>query len=458
MKKTILLLLAILVLLTTTVAAVDSLNLTVQQAVQLTLQNNPQLQQVLAKRDQVAAQVGQAEAGNWPTVTLSDNFAPWGYQSASFYGLPVLTDSTGKQIFAGGDYNISGQTGVTNGLSVAVQYPVFTGGAITYGIKQAKAGLAGLDQQVQLTKQQLKYNAASAYYTAVNWKNQVVVAQSNVDTQNEHLRVVNAQYGAGVVAKSDVLQTQSDLAKAMTQLITAQNSYAIAILTLKTTMNISLTTEIALTEDLNIQQQTLNASTLVDYALKNRPDYTATKILVQADQYGLKVSEAGYYPTIGLGATYSNSLTTNGTNPLNVKDPSDYNSNTNQLAVAATLQYNVFDGFLTKNQVKAAEAQVAQDQQASELSRLQVILQVNQAVDLIATDVKLIAANKAYLDYATENYKINVVQYASGVTTNLNVMTAQSDLANAQSQYWNSLYSYNKDNASLALATGVPVQ
>jgi len=54
--------------------------------------------------------------------------------------------------------------------------------------------------------------------------------------------------------------------------------------------------------------------------------------------------------------------------------------------------------------------------------------------------------------------KINNVQYNSGVTTNLNVMTAQSDLANAQSQYWNSLYNFNKDNAQLALYTGVPVQ
>ena len=447
MKKTIIFLLTALLLLTATVSAATTLNLTVQQAVTLTLQNNPQLQQVLAKRDQVFAQVGQAEAGNWPTVTLSDNFAPWGYQSASFYNLPVV-----------GDYNISGQSGVTNGLSVAVQYPLFTGGAITYGIMQAKSGLDGLDQQVQLTKQQLKYNASAAYYTAVNGKNQVVVAQSNVDTQTEHLRVVNAQYNAGVVAKSDVLQTQSDQAKAMTQLIAAQNAYAIAVLTLKTTMNISLDTVIVLAEDLTIKQDNLSATTLVAYALKNRPDYSASKIAVQADQYGLKVSEAGYYPTIGLGATYSNSLTNAGTNPLNVKDPNDYNSNSNQFALAATLQYNVFDGFLTKNQVKAAQAQITQDQQASELVRLQVILQVNQAIDQIATDVKLIAANKAYLDFATENLKINNVQYNSGVTTNLNVMTAQSDLANAQSQYWNSLYNFNKDNAQLALYTGVPVQ
>jgi len=449
MKKTILLLLAILLLLTATVAAADSLNLTVQQAVVLTLQNNPQLQQVLAKRDQVSAQVGQAEAGNWPTVSLNDNFQPWSGTSFNASGWnPPLAPS------------VSGTTnnGITNGLSVAVQYPLFTGGAVTYGIAQAKTALSGLDQQVQLTKQQLKYNATSAYYTAVNWKNQMVVAQSNVDTQNEHLRVVNAQYGAGVVAKSDVLQTQSDLAKAMTQLIGAQNTFEISVLTLKTTMNIPLGTNIVLAEDLTIKESKLEATALLDYALKNRPDYLASQIAVQADQYGLKVSQAGYYPTIALGASYSNSL------GFGVKDTylnivgQKINSNINMGAVTAGLQYNVFDGFLVRNQVKAAEAQVVQDQQASELSKLQVILQVNQAIDQIGTDVKLIAANKAYLDYATENYKINVVQYASGVTTNLNVMTAQSDLANAQSQYWNSLYSFNKDNASLALATGVPVQ
>ncbi|MFA6074985.1 MAG: TolC family protein [Negativicutes bacterium] len=454
MKKTIILLLVTLMLITVTVSAADTLNLTVQQAVTLTLQNNPQLQQVLAKRDQVSAQVGQAEASNWPTVTLSDSFDPWGYQSATYYGLKAGTG------YPSGNYTISGDSGITNGLNVAVQYPLFTGGAITYGIKQAKAALDGLDQQVQLTRQQLKYNASSAYYTAVNWKNQVVVAQSNVDTQNEHLRVVNAQYNAGVVAKSDVLQTQSDLAKAMTQLITAQNSYAIAILALKTTMNISLGTDIVLAEDLNIKQDSLDKAALVDYALKNRPDYLASKIAIQGDEYALKVSEAGYYPTIALGATYSNSLTNDASSPFKSTnyDYNTYNSNSNQVAVSANLQYNVFDGFLVKNQVKAATAQIAQDQQASELSRLQVILQVNQAIDQIGTDLKLIAANKAYLDYATENYKINVVQYASGVTTNLNVMTAQSDLANAQSQYWNSLYSFNKDTASLALATGVPVQ
>lgn len=454
MKKTIVVVLVALSLLTGCAAASDTLNLTVQQAVALTLQNNPQLQQVLAKRDQAVAQVGQAEANNWPTVTLTDSFSPWGYQSATYYG---LQSGTG---YPSGNYTASSGTGVTNGLSVAVQYPLFTGGAVTYGIKQAQSGLAALDQQVQLAKQQLKYNASAAYYTAVNGKNQVVVAKSNVDTQNEHLRVVNAQYSAGVVAKSDVLQTQSDLAKAMTQLIGAQNSFELSVLALKTTMNIPLDTNIVLAEDLTIKESKLDAATLVDYALKNRPDYVATQIAVQADQYGLKVSQAGYYPTIALGANYSNAYSNSSSSPFKTYnyDANTYNSDSNQVTVSANLQYNVFDGFLVKNQVKAAEAQIAQDQQASELSRLQVILQVNQAVDQIATDLKLIAANKAYFDYATENYKINVVQYNSGVTTNLNVMSAQSDLANSQSQYWNSLYNYNSHLAQLAFYTGVPVQ
>ena len=109
MKKTIILLLTALLLLTATVSAATTLNLTVQQAVTLTLQNNPQLQQVLAKRDQVFAQVGQAEAGNWPTVTLTDNFQPWSGTSFSASGWnPPLPSSV----------NGTTNNGITNGLSI----------------------------------------------------------------------------------------------------------------------------------------------------------------------------------------------------------------------------------------------------------------------------------------------------------------------------------------------------
>ena len=47
----------------------------------------------------------------------------------------------------------------------------------------------------------------SAYYQALQAKNQIKVAQDSVNTLTEHLKNVNAQYTVGTVAKSSKLRT-----------------------------------------------------------------------------------------------------------------------------------------------------------------------------------------------------------------------------------------------------------
>ena len=54
------------------------------------------------------------------------------------------------------------------------------------------------------------------------------VQQDAVNTLQEHLDNVNAQYRVGTVAKSDVLASQVQLANAQQALVTAQNNYDIA--------------------------------------------------------------------------------------------------------------------------------------------------------------------------------------------------------------------------------------
>ena len=402
-KHSVLFLVLILILVCTGIAsAADTLQLNVQKAVQLTLQNNPQLQQALAQRDQMAAQVGQAEAGNWPTVNLTDTFVPLAYMSNSY---SLSSNSSANA-------SLSGNAGITNSLGLQVQYPLFAGGAITYGIKQAKTGLQMADWGVQLAKQQLQNGANQYYYYALYEKNMVVVQKSALDTAVEHLRVVTAQYNAGVVAKTDVLRTQVEVANAQENLIHEQNNYQLAILQLNSFMNIPLDTNIVLTEDLSYTQKPLNAGDLSKYALQNRPDYLNTLLAVQADNYAVKVSQAAYYPTIGLQASYSNALGYNQYDTQFKTYTMSLNSNANSVGVGAQLTYNIFSGFLTDNQVKAAQAQVNVDTQKEIQSKLSVIYSVNQSVDNIVADVKLIETAKANLDFANENYKINCLNCA----------------------------------------------
>jgi len=115
--------------------------------------------------------------------------------------------------------------------SLTLQFPLYTGGQLENSIEAAEYGVDAADLTLESTRQTIKARATSAYYRILQCRNMIQVNQEAVDTLAAHLNNVEAQYRVGIVAKSDVLRSQVELANQQQALVNAQNDYDIAIAT-----------------------------------------------------------------------------------------------------------------------------------------------------------------------------------------------------------------------------------
>jgi len=145
---------------------------------------------------------------------------------------------------------------------------------------------------------------------------------------------------------------------------------------------------------------------------------------------------------------------------LNVMGQMDWNSDRfagdegKSWAVMAVLQWNLFDGLVTKSKVKEAVATSSRMVSLEEQTRSAVQLQVRQAYYNMTASLDRIAASASSVQEAEEGLRIVQKRYETGMTTFVDVLGAENALIRARTNSLQALYDNNIARAELKLAVG----
>ena len=421
-------------LMTTTMASAamaESVDMTLEESVRTALDNNYTIKQQEAEYDSAVWARHQARRSFGPTVN---------WQSTA-------TKMGGK--YYEDRLNLSRNYGNTLSLTM----PIYTGGQLEGAIKAADLAMNANELGLELCKQQVKAATMSAYYQALQAKNQIKVAQDSVNTLTEHLKNVNAQYTVGTVAKSDVLGTQVQMANAEQNLINANNSYDVAIASLNNVMGLPTDTELNLTDSLDYNVYEIPLEECTAYARSNRPDVLIADYQVAIAEAGVQQAKAGYMPKVSAQASKSWA----GDSPFGSDETDQRYGQNNNWTAGVVLSWDIWDNNVTQSKVNQSKAAVAKAEAAAENTRQSGDLEVRTAYLNLKAAEKSINTTQVAVDKAQEDYKIAQVRYAAGVGTNLDVMDAEEKLAQAQTNYYTALYNYNSSKAALDKAMGIMV-
>jgi len=421
-------------LMTTTMASAamaESVDMTLEESVRTALDNNYTIKQQEAEYDSAVWARHQARRSFGPTVN---------WQSTA-------TKMGGK--YYEDRLNLSRNYGNTLSLTM----PIYTGGQLEGAIKAADLAMNANELGLELCKQQVKAATMSAYYQALQAKNQIKVAQDSVNTLTEHLKNVNAQYTVGTVAKSDVLGTQVQMANAEQNLINANNSYDVAIASLNNVMGLPTDTELNLTDSLDYNVYEIPLEECTAYARSNRPDVLMADYQVAIAEAGVQQAKAGYMPKVSAQASKSWA----GDSPFGSDETDQRYGQNNNWTAGVVLSWDIWDNNVTQSKVNQSKAAVAKAEAAAENTRQSGDLEVRTAYLNLKAAEKSINTTQVAVDKAQEDYKIAQVRYAAGVGTNLDVMDAEEKLAQAQTNYYTALYNYNSSKAALDKAMGIMV-
>jgi NodT family efflux transporter outer membrane factor (OMF) lipoprotein len=185
--------------------------------------SNQNVAAAVAAYAQARAVVGQQRAGLFPTVDLSGS----GSRSGSRAG--TTTTSTGTVVSTGGGPRNNFQ------FDIGASWEPDVWGRLSRGVTGAQAGAAASQADLASARLAAQGELAVNYFNLRSLDVQRDLLARTVEGYQRTATITNNRYTAGIVARTDVLQAQTQLANARADLLgaeqqRAQLEHAIAVL------------------------------------------------------------------------------------------------------------------------------------------------------------------------------------------------------------------------------------
>jgi outer membrane protein len=408
--------------------------LTVEDAISIALQTQPQIRQRLFLYAAARFRVDQALSPLLPqltglvTTTKSQTVSTQtaGVSTSSLSGTGSVTVTSQR------DFNETflGQVSLSQLLfDFGKNYA-----SVNAQRKNAELTFEDVELQRQLISQTVKQS-----YTDVNFSQRLIrVQQQAVERADLNLRSAKGFFEVGTRPKSDVTRAEVDVANAQVALIQARNAEQLARVALTTAMGLSADTPLQLVDNLAFQPVTLDRPVLQAEALKNRPEYRQAKLSVDAAEAALRRTTLDFLPDVTGTATYGGSQT--GLLPT--------------WSAGFNFTWTLFDGGNRIARHREAKANVDAARENVRTTELTVGRDVETAILTVEEARERIQAAQKLVESAQENFRLAQGRFDAGVGTILELTDAQLALTQAQNTEAQALSDYQKDLASLDRAIG----
>lgn len=345
--------------------------------------------------------------------------------------------------------------GATYTTTFTLSQQLYTSGSVKNQVKAARNTLQGSEQAFQRSRQEIAFRVRGAYYAVLTAEEGVKVQQDVVSSAQEHLRVAQLRYDAGVAPKYDVLAADARVARVQQQLISAQADLDTAWAGLATVMGVTLPGGTKLSTPLPEEIKEVSLSDLTTQAIDQRPDLKTAIAGVAAAKAEVDVVRAARLPTISGSITYSlQPKTAISGSELGLPASTELVVSQNSGAIAVSATWNLFNGGFIYGSIRSAQARQRQAEQAVEQLRLQIGLDVKTAYFAFqSAQGQMLAAHKE-VEQAQEAHRVATLRYEEGVGTSVEILDAEATLQDARTRLNQSVFGLNLSLAQIDFAAG----
>lgn len=403
------------------------------------MQNNLQLRAAALDVAVAQAQLAQARAAKQPQVGVSASYTRSQERAAQSFTFPNPFGPSPPMI----TFTLPAPDPNIYAARLALQFPLYTGGRIESQIALAEANLRGAQSVFARAQQQILFNAQQLYLQALLGQENVTAAQRALNQANESLRVANARVSTGAAPQFDALQAQVAVANAEQEAVRARTSVSSAEASLNATLNLAQDTVLEFAETLEPRPVQGTLQETIARALRDRPELIEIQSRIAAARASIELAASGGRPNASVSAGYdvgnSNGMAT---------------SVSGGWSVTLGVTLSLYDGGITRERVREAQLRVEQLRVLDGLTRQQVELEVRQAwLALQQASGELAAATKA-VEQGREAARLAAVRYQAGVGTQLELLSAQTALAQGELGLASARFSQNLARIRLILAMG----
>lgn len=411
--------------------------ITISDAIRMALSDSYQIIDAQKTKEIYEEQLSQSRSSYYPSLSLDGS-----YSRALKKGKIIM-----------GDQSIEIGQNNTYQAGLNASYVLWAGGQIRNSVNLAKVGAEqGLFNlrhvQDTVTKQVVGFCYDIIYAAAL-----IRVQEEYLDIAKQHLDEAQAKYKQGLASSLDVLTQKVKVENIEPTVLQAKKNFELGNLYLRQILNRDPEDRIYLTwtqKDLELPQ-TPSLDELYNMAMEKRPELKLSKLAVDAAHYNIKIARSGHMPVLALNGNYTyNGVTENGF-PQHKKD---YYWTS---AAGVTLSIPLFEGFKVSSQVAQKELAYEQAVAAYQNKMKNVRIQVKEAWLNLEEARSRIEATKGVVEQARENLNSQMKRYRAGLTSQLEVNDAISNVNDSDLQYVQAVYDGAIALSDLKFAVGVEV-
>ena len=397
--------------------------------------------------------------------TAKDNDAVLGAANASFaaskelvpqarslllpsIGGQVNTSKTNRDILLRGQPAL-GETYNDNGWNAQLRQPVLNL-ASWYTLGSAKSSVKAAGMQLEAESQDLIVRVIEAYLNILRTKDRLDTTSAEVTAVQRQLEQVQQRFEVGLVAITDVLESQAVYDSTVVRRIQAESDHDISFETLITLTGRSYDQLARLSQTLPIvDPNPKDEEEWVTTALRSNLGIKAAAAQLAAARSDVRARRSDHLPTIDATATYADSVT-GGQNFFGGAG----DTTTENTIYALSLTVPLYRGGAVRSKVREANARVVQSQEQLLNQKRTVTRNTRNLFKSVATDVVRVEARLKAIRSSQSALEATETGYEVGTRNIVDVLQAQQRLFSTQFDYADSRYNYVVNLMRLKQATG----
>lgn len=406
--------------------AAQSQVITIEDAIEIALENNYQLKQAENNLSISELQELSAKADFFPSLNANVN-------RGLNIGRRFDTETTGQFVDV-----------TTNNLSASLSsnIDIFNGFANINNLRRSREITASREELLQRVRENVIFSTASSYLDYLLSSQLLEIAKENLQTSQSQLEQIEAQVEVGSRPMVDLLNQESLVANNELDLVNRENEVDLARLSLIRILQIDPLGEYEFVIP-DIGQGSAvpinyDLGELVGAALENRADLRSEQRAILAEEYQVKVAKAQYYPTISGSASIRSNYS-----DLSMLSYTDQFFDQNVArSFGISLSIPIFNRLNARTNVEIQKINLKNAELGLENTRLQVIQEVNQAYRDYLARVKEVESTQRALDAAERAYETELQRYEVGASTLIELSLANNAYVQAQASQAQATYRF----------------
>jgi outer membrane protein len=321
-------------------------------------------------------------------------------------------------------------------------------GSYLVGLQAARAYKNLAYKSSNQTNEQIVQQVTKAYYTVLINKERAELFESNIGRVDSLLRNTKALYENGFAESIDVDRIQVALNNLVAERDKFLNLNVLGVELLKFQMNYPMSEPLEVSGNINEVQVNTNADAYGEnWDYKVRADYQVLEANKRLQELNIKNRYAESLPSLSAHANlgYATQSRTFGgifTTDSNISDNGIIGPDKwyGYSMIGLSLNVPLFTGLQRTHQIQQEKLTLQKINNSFTQLKSSIDLEIKQASVNYDNALKSLTAQRQNMELADKVARITKIKYEQGVGSNLEVVTAEDSLRQAQTNYYNSLF------------------